>query len=470
MNGKSADLKKRSFMDAYIDWFIRWVPDSFFFCMALTIIVAILAVAFTDMPLWSPSEQVNLVNSWTGKFWNLLAFTMQMTVLLVAGTAVAASPPAKRLLSWIASQPKTPLGVIMVGGIGAAVLGYLHWGIGMMGGIMLGRELFAQAKLRGIKVHKPILVTVIFLQFMPGSEGISGAAALFAASPGYLQSMVTGEYKDLVPEFISLADTVASPAFILTLAAGVAISIAVCWFMSPKDPSKIEEIDDEFVREVTKVESEDSIDRSTPAARMNNSHLMMYIVGGTGLAWSLYNLWLAGLTGLSLNNYNFLILCLGMVLCGNPNLFCKNIRLGLNGTWGFVLQFPFYAGIFGMISDSGLGHIIANWFISISNGDTFPLIAFIYSGLLNIAVPSGGSKFVIEAPYIIPAAIETGAQLKTIICAYQLGDGLTNMIIPFFALPYLANFNLDFNRIVPYTLVAVLLVFIVNMLSLWMFL
>lgn len=458
---------KKTFMDAYIEWFIRWVPDSFFFCMALTVLVVILALCLTDTPFWSTTQKINLVNAWTGKFWNLLAFTMQMTILLVAGTAVAASPPAKKLLSWIAKQPKTPFGVLVVGGIGAALLGYLHWGIGMMGGIMLGRELFAQAKLRGIKIHKPILVTVIFLQFMPGSEGISGAAALFAASPGYLKSMVTTEYKDLVPEVITLAHTVASPGFILTLALGVAVSIAVCVFMSPKDLAKIEEIDDDFVREVTESQDETKIDRSTPAARMNNSHIPMYVIGGTGLLWSLYNLYLAGLTGLSLNNYNFLILCLAMVLCGNPEVFCKNIRMGLNGTWGFVLQFPFYAGIFGMISDSGLGTVIAHAFISISNANTFPLIAFIYSAILNIAVPSGGSKFVIEAPYIVPAAIETGAQLRTIICAYQLGDGLTNMIIPFFALPYLANFKLDFNRVVPYTLVAVVIIFFVNMAMLW---
>ncbi|MDR1241236.1 MAG: TIGR00366 family protein [Deltaproteobacteria bacterium] len=450
-------------MDSYIAWFIRWIPDSFFFCLGLTILVALLALGLTDVPLWSSTAKVNLVDSWTGKFWNLLAFTMQMTVLLVVGTAVAASPPAKKVLSWIARLPKTSTSVIIVGGIGAALLGYLHWGIGMMGGIMLGRELFAQAKVRGIKVHKPILVSVIFLQFMPAAEGISGAAALFAASPDYLKGMVTAEYKDLVPTVISLAETVASPGFILTLALGVAASILACIVMSPKDPAKIEEMDDEFVREVLEREGEDKIDRSTPALRMNNSSIPMYMIGGIGLVWSLYRLYAAGLTGLSLNNYNFLILCLGMVLCGNPGLFCKNIRLGLNGTWGFVLQFPFYAGIFGMISDSGLGTVIAHAFISISDAESFPLIAFIYSGILNIAVPSGGSKFVIEAPYIVPAAIETGAQLKTIICSYQLGDGLTNMIIPFFALPYLANFKLDFNRIIPYTLIVVFIVFIINM-------
>lgn len=470
IDARAGDIKKRTFMDAYIEWFIRWVPDSFFFCLALTVFVAACAWIFTDMPFFSFTQEKNLVNAWTNNFWALLAFTMQMTVLLVTGAAVAASPPVKKALAAVARIPQTPTQVIVTGAIGAALLGYLHWGIGMMGGIMLGRELFVQAKLRGIKVHKPILVAVIFLQFQPGSEGLSGAAPLFAASTGYLKSMVTAQYKDLTPNFLSLADTVAAPMFILTLIGAVIISIAVCLLMMPKDPAKIEEMDDEYVRHATAPVDETAYSFVTPADKMNNSRIMMYLLGGIGLAWCCLILYRQGITGLSLNNYNFLFLCLGMVLCGNPGLFCKNIREGLDGTWGFVLQFPFYAGIFGLIKESGLGTMIAHLFISVSNADTFPILAFWYSGLLNIAVPSGGSKFVIEAPYIIPAAIETGAQLKTIIQAYQFGDGLTNMIIPFFALPYLANFKLEFNRIIPYTLIAVALTFVFETAALWFWL
>lgn len=468
---KSPPVVKKNAMDAYIDWFIKWVPESFFFCLALTVLVAILAYALCGTPLFSfdsSADKVNLVNAWTGGFWSLLAFTMQMTVLLVTGSAVAASPPARKFLSMIARMPKNASQVVIIGAFGAALLGYFHWGLGMMGGIMLGRELLANAKRRGIKVHKPILVTAIFLSFMPGSEGLSGAAALFSATPGYLKNMVTAEYKDAVPEALNLAQTVASPAFMLTLLLGVIVCTAVCLIMMPKDPAKIEEIEDDLVDEILATSAKtEVVEMNTPAQRMNNSPWIMYLVGGTGLAWSLVNLASSGIVGLSLNSYNFLMLCLGMVLCGNPEIFCKNIRDGLMGTWGFILQFPFYAGIFGMISKSGLGTVIAHAFISISNAQTFPLIAFVYSGILNIAVPSGGSKFVIEAPYIVPAAIETGAQLSTIICAYQLGDGLTNVLIPFFALPYLANFRLDFNRVVPYTLVAAAGVFIVNMIMLY---
>lgn len=332
---------------------------------------------------------------------------------------------------------------------------------------MLGRELLASAKKRGIKVHKATLVTAIFLSFMPGSAGISGAAALYAATPGYLKNLVADQYKNLTPNTISLSQSVANPAFIVTLILGVVVCTSICLIMAPKKDDKIEEISDKFMNEVLNNDDDFKFDRSTPALKMNNSRMIMYIFGGIGLIWSVFNLAKVGLDGLTLNNYNFLMLSLGMILCGNPELFCKNIREGLMGTWGFVIQFPFYAGIFGIISSTGLGVVIAHFFISISNGKTFPIIAYIYSAILNIAVPSGGSKFVIEAPYIIPASIETGANLPAVISAYQLGDGTTNVIIPFFALPYLANFDLKFNKVIPYSLIAAVAVFVVNCLMLY---
>ena len=132
------------------------------------------------------------------------------------------------------------------------------------------------------------------------------------------------------------------------------------------------------------------------------------------------------------------------------------MREGISGTWGFILQFPFYAGIFGLISATGLGVLISQAFTAISNATTWPFIAFLYSGILNIAVPSGGSKFVIEAPYIVPTTLDLQADFSLVMQAYQMGDAVFNLLIPFFALPYLANFKLKFGEVVGYTVPPVL--------------
>ena len=342
--------RKRSFMDAYIEWCIRWIPDSFFFCLGLTALVVVCALIFTDTPFYSFTTKKNLIDAWTGNFWALLAFTMQMTVLMVTGYAVAASPPVRRIFTAVAQIPKTPTQIIIVAAVTAWVAAYLHWGIGMMGSIMFGRELFVQAKLRGIKVHKPILVAVIFLQLQPGSEGLSGAAPLFAASAGYLKSMVTAEYKDLTPNFLSLADTVAHPAYILTLLGAMLISILVCLWMMPKDASKIEEVDDEFIKAVVdaKAPSETASKTAwtTPAEIMSNSRVLMYVVGGVGLAWCCVVLYQQGFLGLSLNTYNFMFLCVAMVLCGNPLLFVQEHPRGPRRRVGLRPAVPVLCGHF----------------------------------------------------------------------------------------------------------------------------
>ncbi|MVT26915.1 hypothetical protein GNZ21_11190 [Nesterenkonia alkaliphila] len=128
---------KRSFMDRYLAWFIKWMPDSFVICLSLTVLVAVLVLIFTDTPVWSPDlEQVSLVSAWAGSFWDLLAFTMQMTVLLATGHAVASSPPANRVLTWIASLPQTRGQMIALGATVATLLGFIHWGLGMMSSVL----------------------------------------------------------------------------------------------------------------------------------------------------------------------------------------------------------------------------------------------------------------------------------------------------------------------------------------------
>jgi short-chain fatty acids transporter len=178
-------------------------------------------------------------------------------------------------------------------------------------------------------------------------------------------------------------------------------------------------------------------------------------------------LWNKGIGSLDLNTLNFTFLIIGIMLHGSANSYVASAQRGVSTVGGVIIQFPFYAGIFGIIKFSGLSGIIAGWFVAISSAETFPLITFIYSGILNIFVPSGGSKFVIEAPYLIPAAQQTGAYLPYVINAYSLGDVATNMIQPFWALPILGAFKLKFQEILPYQVMLMVVYYIVICLGLY---
>lgn len=451
--------RKPKFLDRYLAWFIRWMPDSFVICLALTIIVGALAFFLTGTSFWSSdAEEVTLVSAWTGSFWNLLEFTMQMTVLLATGNAVATSPPAKRLLTWVARIPKNRTQVIVLAGTVASLLGFVHWGLGMMGGIVLGKELLAEAKKRDIKLHAPVLVATLFMCMVPGAAGMSGAAVLYAATPEYLRDLVPDSHVEATPVSVPLTDTVVRPDFGLLLVACMLVGIIFMLLMHPKDQTKMKQVDASVFEELESGAASAIVERNTPAQRANASRIVMIVVGGIGLAFSILNIAATGIAGLDLNAYNFLFLTLGILLCANqgPEYYAGLVREGISGTWGFILQFPFYAGIFGLISATGLGVLISQAFTAISNATTWPFIAFLYSGILNIAVPSGGSKFVIEAPYIVPTTLDLQADFSLVMQAYQMGDAVFNLLIPFFALPYLANFKLKFGEVVGYTVPPVL--------------
>ncbi|WP_229659627.1 TIGR00366 family protein [Nesterenkonia alkaliphila] len=333
----------------------------------------------------------------------------------------------------------------------------------MMGGIVMGKELLAQARRKNIKIHAPVLVATIFMAFLPSSGGISGAAVLYSATPGYLRDLVPETYEDATPYALPLTNTVLRVDYMLLLAICMLLVVVLAIAMHPKNPEKMKQIEDQLLDEIDAGRRSVKVQRETPAQRANASRLIMYLFGTVGLLYSLYMLGSQGVEALDLNSFNFLFLSLGILLCANygPEYYAGLIKDGISGTFGFILQFPFYAGIFGLISATGFGELISQAFTTISTAETWPVIAFLYSGLLNIAVPSGGSKFVIEAPYIIPTTTDLGADMGLILQAYQLGDGLTNLLIPFFALPYLANFRLKFSEVVGYTVPVVGLLLLV---------
>lgn len=459
MSSMTSFKQKSRFIDRYLAWFIRWMPDSFVICLALTLIVGALAIVLTGTPIWSSdSETVTLVSSWTGSIWNLLEFTMQMTVLLATGNAVATSPPAKRMLTKVARLPKNRSQMIILAGIVASLLGFVHWGLGMMGGIVLGKELLAEAKKRGIKIHAPVLVATLFMCMVPGAAGMSGAAVLYAATPEYLRDLVPSSHAADTPVSVPLTDTVVRLDFVLLLVICMIVGVLFMLIMHPKDPAKMKQVDESVYEELESGASSAVVERTTPAQRANASRIVMYTIGGVGLIYSILNIAAAGIAGLDLNAYNFLFLSVGILLCANqgPEYYAGLVREGIAGTWGFILQFPFYAGIFGLISATGLGVVISQAFSAISTAVTWPFIAFLYSGILNIAVPSGGSKFVIEAPYIVPTTLDLHADLSLVMQGYQMGDAVFNLLIPFFALPYLANFKMKFGEVVGYTVPPVL--------------
>lgn len=441
------------FGESFTKWANRWVPGSLVLVLLLTIIVAVLALILCKVPFFmSTDSATSVVDSWVKGFWSLLTFSMQMCLIMITGDVLANAPIVKRGITKIAKAPKSQLQAIIILAVVVFITRWIHWGFGMMVGIVLGREMLAQAKLKGLKLHKVSLAAICYC-ITCATIGISTSGPLYVAGSGWLASYVPEAYKSLVPNSVPLTQTVLTPAVLTQCVLLGILTVAVVYAMMPKHESGILEIDDSFRDEILSASASAgkvSTKGMPPAQKLENGWVLNIVIGGIGLAWSIKMLATNGIVNLSVNNFNFIMLMLGLVLHKTPKSFSKAVAASVSSVSGVIIQFPLYAGIYGIVNYTGLTGVIADMFKAISTGATFPAVTFVYSAILNFFVPSAGSKFIIEVPYIIPTAIDLGASLPAVINAYSFGDYATNLIQPFWALPVLGMFKLKFKDIIPY--------------------
>jgi short-chain fatty acids transporter len=162
------------------------------------------------------------------------------------------------------------------------------------------------------------------------------------------------------------------------------------------------------------------------------------------------------LNALNINIINLAFLMAGILLHGTPARLLHAVRVATPAVWGVILQYPFYAGIAAVIVGTSLSEQLANAFVSVSTQTTYPMVVALYSAVLGVFVPSGGSKWVVEAPYVMEAAHSLKVHLGWIVASYDLGEALANLIQPFWMLPVLGVFQLQARDIMGYTFVVFL--------------
>jgi short-chain fatty acids transporter len=182
-----------------------------------------------------------------------------------------------------------------------------------------------------------------------------------------------------------------------------------------------------------------------------------------------HSIWTRGFgTSWTINAYNAVFLVAALLLHGRPLSFLRACRRGVDSAWGIILQFPFYAGIFGLMQNTGLGRWIGELFAGFATQQSYPFVVYAYSAVVNLFVPSAGSKWLIEAPYLIPAAEQLDVSVVTVLLAYAYGDSTTNLIQPFFAIPILAVTRVRFGDVVGYTLLIAAACFLVSALAMFL--
>ena len=423
----------------------RYLPDPFIFAIVLTLVVFVLVMPSTGQ------GPMQVVNAWAGGFWKLLTFAMQMAMVVVTGHAMASAPAFKRKLAMLAGIAKTPgQAIVLVTFISAAAC-WINWGFGLVVGAIFAREIAARVK----GVDYRLLIASAYSGFLFWHAGLSGSIPLAIASGSNNEVITNGAVVGAIPTSETIFSTMN-----LAILGVMFITIPLLNRLMHPAPQDTVSIDAHLLNE-QEVEPEQKAKADmSPAERMENSRLLSYLLGAMGFAYIIYYFVNNGFA-LNLNIVNFTFLFAAIVLHGTPKSLLNSVSQGAKNCAGILLQFPFYAGIMGMMTatgDSGasLAGVISEAFVSVSNAVTFPLFTFLSAGIVNFFVPSGGGQWAVQAPIMMPAGAALGVDAAKTAMAIAWGDAWTNMIQPFWALPALAIAGLGAKDVMGYCILALL--------------
>ncbi len=395
----------------------RYLPDPFLFVIILTVVVFGLGLGLTD------SSPVQMVAFWGEGFWALLAFSMQMVLVLVTGFVLASSPIFKKGLGKLASFAKSPGSAILWVTIVSLAASWINWGFGLVIGALFAKELAKRVE----NVDYRLLIASAYSGFLIWHAGFSGSIPLSIATEGH-------PFVDAIG-IIPTSETIFSSYNLIIVAALLIIVPLLNRMMMPKKEETVTV--DPAVLVDPPVEDIPSKANMTPAERLENSWILSMVIGALGIAFIIYYFINNGFA-LTLDLVNFMFLFLGILFHGTPRRYLSAVQEAVKGAGAIIVQFPFYAGIMGMMTASGLAAVISEAFVSVSTVDTFPLFAFLSAGLVNFFVPSGGGQWAVQAPIMLEAAEMLGSEPAKVAMAVAWGDAWTNMIQPFWALPALA--------------------------------
>lgn len=400
------------------NWSEKWFPDAYVFAAIAVLIVCVAALAMGRTP-----SQVSV--DFGKSFWNLIPFTMQMAFVVIGGYIVAVSPPVRRIIDVLACFPKTPKVAVAYVAFVAMIASLLSWGFSLIFAGILMREV--SKRVNGVDFRAMGAAGYLGLGSV-WALGLSSSAALLMATKGSIPPALLK-----ISGVIPLADTLFTWQNLVLIIALLVLSVWICYASTPTaDKAKTAEM----AGIVYKDSKEDIGTPQTPGEKLEFSPILTLVIVALGLVY-LYDVFSTkgGLAALDLNTYNFMFLIAGMLLHWTPRSFLRAAAKSVPMTGGVLLQFPLYAGIFGVLMGSGLNEVLAKFFVSISTQETLPLVGGIYSAILGLFLPSGGGKWVVEAPYLLQAATELKVNLAWMVQVYNAAEALPNFINPFWMLP-----------------------------------
>lgn len=461
----------------FSEWSLEYIPDPYTIAILLTLVTFVGAVGLeVGAGGARPVAGVRTVfDAWYDGLWSLLPFMATLSVLLMTGDAVAKSPAVTLVLERVAALPRSRFTAVWFTTFVAMTTALVSWALGLIVGAIMAKRVAFEMRRQDVRVHYPLLVAAGYTGLMIFHSGLTSSAGLIMADP----ALIPSTFPDYARQAIPLTETIGSP---ITLANVVLCLLVIPPLMAAMHPTtEIRELPAAVrseVREVvTRAEEGPTTDETavpepvavttremTLADRLNNSRL----IGGVIALFPAYyvlNAWVfrpGGLANLTLNSINALFLFAAIVLWRSPIRLVAQMKESVSNVAGIVFQFPFYAGIAGLLTGTGVAGAITGFFAQFATPLTWPVIGVTISAVVNVFVPSGGGQWVAQGPILMETTRELGLPLSYAVIIEILGDPLTNMIQPFWAIPLLAIANLRARDIIGYTVVAMIVGFLIT--------
>src|SRR5690606_35556718 len=424
------------------DWSEKWFPDSYIFALLGVIIVAIAAIG-----IGAPAQDVAI--SFGDGFWSLIPFTLQMCMLIVVGYVVSVSKPMQLLIRKMARLPHSGRGAIVLVATVSLLISLINWA---MSTVLTALLVIALAQRKELNMdYRAAAAAAIIGMGATWALGISSSAAQLQANKSSLPEPIYN-----LTGVIPFTETIFLPQSMIMTAVLIIASIAIAYWSAPKG-SHIKTIE-HFPVQIEEGKPEESSSKR-PGDWLENSPILSILIVVLGAVW-MFNEFSESnpiLAISSLNTYNFIFLILGVALHGTPRNFLNAVSKAVPAISGVLIQFPLYGSIAFMMTnalnsaDLSLSHYIAEFFVSIASQETFAIVMGLYSAILGFFIPSGGGKWIIEAPYVMQAAHDLKVHLGWSVQIYNAAEALPNLINPFFMLPMLGILKLKAKDVIGFT-------------------
>jgi short-chain fatty acids transporter len=468
-------------MERIYDFLRGSLPSAFNTCLYLTVIVMGLGLWRIQSGSWSHDIGL-VVKYWYDGFTDkrYLPFAFQMALMLLAGGALANASavrlPLNLLARWSASSnTRAVMSVFVV----SYVSGLINWGFSLVVSGLLARSIRDEVSSRrtGGALNYPLVVAAAYMGLLIWHCGLSASAPLLAADPasglafGGRAPVPAGVFPHLqgANAEVSLRHTLMSPANLLAIGVVLLTALSYFWLVARR---KIHSMPYLPVGPAGAVDEYEVVSASSGfrvfadgLSRVMSTLVMLFLAIAS--AWLVVNEWESKrMNAVTVELVAFVFLFLGLVLHigKGPRAYYRTIEDSARHVGPIVLQFPFYFGILGVMTQAKLVPLIGEWLGPLArHSETgYYISTYLIACVVNIFIPSGGGQWHVQGPVAVEAArqlMEANANVHIdpgmIVMAVAWGDQTTNLMQPFWLLTITQICGVDERRVLAITVLLV---------------